>query len=265
LDNPVGVIANEVEALKRFQRSIRPFALTPGFLLRRMLAKRLQKQAMAEFEKDFKNYYLSETPRDRTAGRPFLVRGSFRKPAILLIHGYLAAPAEVRSLALYLGGRGFTVYAPRLKGHGTSPEDLAQRSLRVKFLSNRLAPALDAWNRLLKKIRIDDGEPEFVEIEPENPKIKYRRNPVTGIREVERLMGSLEPRLPDLKIPALVIQSLNDPVVDSEGSMQIFQLLGSEEKSYLIFDMDRHVIVGGEGAHRVHKAIGDFAEGVFQK
>ena len=318
MDNTVAVIANEVEGLKRLQRSIRPCAWTPGFVLRRMLARRLQREAVAEFQRDFEQYSTRESPKDRTAGKPFLVRGSFRKPAVLLIHGYLAAPAEVRPLALYLADRGFAVYVPRLKGHGTSPEDLAKRTyadwresvdkgyavakclrdrvvvggfstgaglaldlavripdvagvftvcspLRVKFMSTKLASALDAWNRMLKKIRSDEAEPVFVEIEPENPTIKYRRNPVSGIREVEHLMASLEPRLGALKIPALVIQSLNDPVVDSEGSMQIFQLLGSEEKSYLMFDMDRHVIVGGEGAHRVHKAVGDFVEGLNKK
>jgi len=42
--------------------------------------------------------------------------------------GYMAAPMEVKSLADYLGGMGFWVYVPRLKGHGTSPDDLAKRS-----------------------------------------------------------------------------------------------------------------------------------------
>ena len=39
-----------------------------------------------------------------------------------------AAPREVRELAEYLGRQGVWVYAPRLKGHGTSPEDLARQS-----------------------------------------------------------------------------------------------------------------------------------------
>jgi esterase/lipase len=37
----------------------------------------------------------------------------------------MAAPPEVRELAEYLGKRGFLVYAPRVAGHGTSPDDLA--------------------------------------------------------------------------------------------------------------------------------------------
>jgi esterase/lipase len=36
----------------------------------------------------------------------------------------------VRELALYLGRLGLWVYVPRLKGHGTSPDDLATRSFQ---------------------------------------------------------------------------------------------------------------------------------------
>jgi esterase/lipase len=47
--------------------------------------------------------------------------------------------------------------------------------------------------------------------------------------------------------------------------MRLFKMLGSEEKSYLMFDMDRHVIVGGKGARKVHKAVGDFVESALKK
>ena len=40
----------------------------------------------------------------------------------------MAAPLEIRALAAYVGQKGFWVYAPRLKGHGTSPDDLATRT-----------------------------------------------------------------------------------------------------------------------------------------
>ena len=40
----------------------------------------------------------------------------------------MAAPLEVRELAKYLGRLGYWVYVPRIKGHGTTPEDLAGRT-----------------------------------------------------------------------------------------------------------------------------------------
>jgi esterase/lipase len=47
---------------------------------------------------------------------------------VILVHGYMAAPEEIRPLADFLYGKGFSVYAPRLRGHGTAPEDLAVRN-----------------------------------------------------------------------------------------------------------------------------------------
>jgi esterase/lipase len=46
--------------------------------------------------------------------------------------------------------------------------------------------------------------------------------------------------------------------VDPRGSRRIFELLGSEDKQYVLFNFDRHGILMKEGSDRVHKAIGDF-------
>jgi esterase/lipase len=68
----------------------------------------------------------------------------------------------------------------------------------------------------------------------------------------------LEPRLSDLKVPTLVVQSKGDPVVDPKGSRKIFDRIASTEKEYLLVNFDRHGILLGEGASKVHKAIGEF-------
>ena len=47
------------------------------------------------------------------------------EPAVLLIHGFTATTAEVRPLAEFLQGKGLTVSAPLLAGHGTHPDDLS--------------------------------------------------------------------------------------------------------------------------------------------
>lgn len=56
------------------------------------------------------------------AGEPFLWEGS--ETAVLLSHGLTATPAEVRLLAENLHAAGYTVAAPLLAGHGTTPADL---------------------------------------------------------------------------------------------------------------------------------------------
>ena len=46
------------------------------------------------------------------------------KTGFLLLHGFTSMPEEVRPLAEHLAGRGHTVLAQRLAGHGSHPDDL---------------------------------------------------------------------------------------------------------------------------------------------
>jgi esterase/lipase len=234
---------------------------------------------------------------------------------VVLVHGYLAAPFEVRELPEHLGRRGLWVYAPRLKGHGTSPEDLAHRTymewvrsveegyviisnlckkvvlggfstgagltldlaaripeveavfvvcppMRLQDFSSRIVPAMGVWSRFMETVNIMSARKEFVANRPENPSINYFRNPIAGVREVERFMVELRPKLAQITVPALVVQSHGDPVVDHRGSQRVFELLGSRDKEFILFNMDRHGILIGEGAQRVRKVIADFIEHV---
>jgi esterase/lipase/1-acyl-sn-glycerol-3-phosphate acyltransferase len=317
IDNPVAVIANEVEPLIKLQRRVRRLAWMPGFWLRRRIAGYLMKKATDEFERDYEKFYIKKESKEKDVGKPFLIKGTSRNLGVVLIHGYMAAPLEVRELADYLGRRGLWVYAPRLRGHGTSPDDLAIRSyadwvasvetgyaiisniceqvvvggfsagagmaldlaarvkdikgvfavcppMRLKDFSSKFVPAVDVWNRLMERVRLDGAKKEFVENFPENPHINYFRNPVSGVLELERFMESLEKKLPAIDMPALVIQSLGDPVVKPSGSRRAFDLMGSEDKTYILYNYDRHGILLGKGASRVHKAIGDFIEKLYE-
>jgi esterase/lipase len=312
IKNPISVIANEVEPMKDFQRVIRRIAWQPGFMIRKKIANRLMAKALDEYVADYEKFYV-EGESKRHVGMPFLLKGKSKRIGVVLCHGYMAAPEEVRGLATYLHQKGYWVYAPRLKGHGTSPEDLALRTfqdwlrsvetgyaivhnlcekvviggfstgaglslhlasrvkdldgvfavsapMRLHDLGARFAPALDAWNRLMDKYTRGAAKKEFVENHPENPHINYHRNPISGVRELERLMEALPPMLTKIEMPALVVQSEGDPVVNPKGSKKIFNLLGSKNKKYSLFNFDRHGILLGEGAERVYWAIGEFLE-----
>lgn len=54
---------------------------------------------------------------------PFFLPGGAR--GVLLIHGFTGSPAEVRLLGDFLHKEGYTVLAPRLSGHGTTVEEMA--------------------------------------------------------------------------------------------------------------------------------------------
>ena len=53
-------------------------------------------------------------------------RGRFR--GCLLLHGFASSPADFRGVYRALDDAGWDVHAPRLPGHGTSPDELAQVS-----------------------------------------------------------------------------------------------------------------------------------------
>ncbi len=313
IDNPIAVIANEVEPLTDLQRGISRLCWQPGFWLKRKVARHLMKRALDDFDRDYNMFSVLETSKPRDVGRPFLIKGDRLRMGVVLAHGYMAAPAEVKGLAEYLNKMGFWVYVPRMKGHGTAPEDLAgcnykdwidsmdtgyavisnlcrrviaggfstgaglaldlaQRvpeveavfavsaPLRLQDMAARFVPAVDVWNRFMERFNLDEAKKTFVENHPENPHINYSKNPISGVRELERLMSSLEPRLPQIKAPALVIQSLEDPVVNPKGTEKIFKLLGSIDKQMVMFNFQRHGILLGEGAERVYRAIGNFLD-----
>ncbi|MCU0593072.1 MAG: alpha/beta fold hydrolase [Desulfobacterales bacterium] len=311
IENPIDVMANAVEPLRPFQRAAFRYAALPAFWIRRQVRDRLLRDAVEEFRADYRQYHIEGESKAMDVGMPFLVEGRSDRLGVVLCHGYMAAPLEVRELAVFLGRQGFWVYAPRLRGHGTSPQDLSQRSyqdwlqsvdrgyaivagicrkvvaggfstgaglalhlaarveslagvfaisapMRLRDFNARFAPAVDMWNRLMDRASRTGAKMEFVENRPENPHINYVRNPVSGVREIERLMDDLEPRLAGIEVPALVVQSSNDPVVDPRGSEKVFKKIGSRDKKYVLFSMNRHGILLGEDSEKVHQVVGDF-------
>lgn len=56
----------------------------------------------------------------------FFLKGTSSK-GVLLLHGFTSSAAEMRLLGNFLHEKGYTVYAPLLPGHGTTPEDLQKK------------------------------------------------------------------------------------------------------------------------------------------
>jgi esterase/lipase/1-acyl-sn-glycerol-3-phosphate acyltransferase len=318
VDNPVAVIANEIEPLRPLLNALRRIAWLPAFWVRRRAVRQLLEADQVQFEADYAAHFLDGESKSRDVGAPFLIRGETRDVGVLLIHGYMAAPFEVAGLAVYLGRRGHRLYVPRLRGHGTAPEDLAGRKrsdwiasvdhgyailknqcrrvvvggfstggalaldlaarvpevagvfaicpprrLQDPSLKGNLARGL--WNRLAEMVRGDAAAKDgFIENRTETPHVSYLRNPVSGIREVELLVEELEPRLPEIRTPALVVHSRRDPVADPRLSRRLFELLGAEDKRYALFNFDRHFIIAGPGSEQVFRTVGDFVEAVVE-
>ena len=124
MENPVAVIANEVEPLISLQAYFKELALKPGHEISQNIREQLLKKHRSEFETDFIKTASVENTRDKRSGFPILLKGNKAAMAILLLHDYLSSPGEMKALATHLNEKGFTVYVPRLKGHGTTVADL---------------------------------------------------------------------------------------------------------------------------------------------
>lgn len=119
------VIANEAEPIEGFVDLVKGYARLSKKDLSEQIRKIFLDDDMQQFEDDYVKYRSNES-KHMDVGRPFLLIPDRIKAGIVLVHGYMAAPKEVRRLANSLYDQGYLVYGVRLKGHGTAPEDLAQ-------------------------------------------------------------------------------------------------------------------------------------------
>ena len=87
------------------------------------------------------------------SGEPFLLLPDHHKPlGIVLLHGFLASPAETKAFGRRLAALGYPVIGARLKGHGTSPWDLRKRSWEDWLAS--VANAYQIMSGLTEKVCI---------------------------------------------------------------------------------------------------------------
>ena len=124
---PTYVIANETEPLPEFTAIVQRVARMSRQELSETVRRIFEEEDARLFEEDYSRNATESSQRPDT-GRPFFLLPDRVEAGVVLVHGYLAAPQEVRALAEYLYERGYAVYGVRLRGHGTSPEDLATRS-----------------------------------------------------------------------------------------------------------------------------------------
>jgi esterase/lipase len=144
IENPLAVYDNEMEPIKpavsALDKAIKD-------------APELSDQALAQhrFDDEVKSYQWDKKAYDRpryadineqqTAtepGEPYLIMPEKSNGlGVVLVHGFLATPAELRGFAEKLLAAGHPVIGVRLKGHGTSPWDLRDRTWKEWLSSVR--------------------------------------------------------------------------------------------------------------------------------
>lgn len=139
LENPIEVYANEVEPITEVASAIEAAMSNVATLSPHDRARYSfdDERVALEWDSALYNKLEHQEMNERETATmdpsPFLLEPADGKHdasdiAILLIHGFLASPAEVRGFGDKLCEHGFTVLGVRLKGHGTSPWDLRERS-----------------------------------------------------------------------------------------------------------------------------------------
>ena len=127
-DNIIEVLRNEIEPLRDLTRTMDRLMFLPAFFIRWKIRNHFIRLDKDLFEQDYQKYYIKDESKPRNIGKTFFLKRFFSRKGVILVHGYLAAPEEIRPLADYLYKNGYNVYGVRLRGHGTAPEDLAIRS-----------------------------------------------------------------------------------------------------------------------------------------
>ena len=87
---------------------------------------RLLKNLM-ELDFKFDSIAAGKNAKPEEIGMPFFLKGK-KKYSVLLSHGYRASPMEMRDIGSALNKKGLCIYGLRLKGHGTTAEDMKTRT-----------------------------------------------------------------------------------------------------------------------------------------
>ena len=135
LENLIEVYANEVAPLRAVCRAVASGMREAKAISAQNLASLAYSDMRLQFawdREEFSKTRHGDINRQQTATRspePYLLLPeSAQSLGIVLVHGFLASPAELRDFGDILYARGHPVVGVRLRGHGTSPWDLRERS-----------------------------------------------------------------------------------------------------------------------------------------
>ncbi len=135
LENPLLVYANEVEPIAEVRETVEDALVKANTVSQMEIASFLfddELRAHNWNRRHFTTPRYKEINDQETAtqsGAPYLLLPQERvQKGVLLVHGFLASPAELAEYGKILSEQGYGVLGIRLAGHGTSPWDLKGRS-----------------------------------------------------------------------------------------------------------------------------------------
>ena len=144
------------------------------------------------------------------------------------------------------------------KGKNLSAVIAINPAIRLRDIRSNLVSTIDKWNNLLGRFKIKTGSFEYVDSNPEDPKMNYSRNYLKGVVELKKLMDKCDKSLENVTAPTLLIQGSQDPVVNPQGADLIYYKIKSKDKFLFEPDFDNHVIINGKRKEEVFKIILNF-------
>jgi esterase/lipase/1-acyl-sn-glycerol-3-phosphate acyltransferase len=279
INNPIEIMANEVEPLRNFRSTIKALAWQPKTLLRLALIRYLLRQDKVRYVEDRGKSVQVAGKEKICEGKPFLLPCMRRRIGVVLVHSYLAVPEEVKALARYLRKQGVWVYAPRLPGHGTSPDDLSVRKYKewVEAVENSYVLMDTICDRVLiggvavggnlaldLAARVGDVAGVFALCPPLTLR-DYSTNFMPGVDVWNRVINKMKRGEHDRQFFEFSHGNphVNYPRNPVAGVREVGEFLESIEKSYaaisqpaLIIQADNNPVVDPKGSLQLYDSIG---------
>ncbi len=124
IEKMMQVIANELEPVRPAVAVVRKLVNMAGPQLKKLISRALHQREVEVFDRDYAVAFHPQESKEKELGEPFFLEARRAQAGVVLVHGYLASPRQVRPMAEYLHGQGISVYAVRLPAHGTAPDQL---------------------------------------------------------------------------------------------------------------------------------------------
>lgn len=213
--------------------------------------------------------------------RPILLQGNSDIGAIL-VHGLGATAWETKKLAEYLNQKNITTYQVLLAGHGNSiydlegssaekwyrglEEDLNTLQEQNKFIIGSSIGSLLALELSQNKelngiilfstpITFNDKKIKYTpliqffnryyqrDISEFHQPFYHQNFPVKILAEMVLHIDKIKKTLSEVKSPALIIQSKNDPRLESASAQYVYDNIASEKKEILWLKSNKHVLM----------------------
>ena len=131
-------------------------------------------------------------------------------------------------------------------------------ALSLHQKSTKLSPMLHRWNRLLKGLSVEAGSLPYVDNEAQYPETNYDKIYVSSLTHLLALQELCREKLILVRVPLLVIQAENDPVVETSSAQEVIDKTSSSEKYLQYLPLQQHVIVRDEGSVETFSLIDNF-------